>query len=129
MIFSNYSEIKDTKFDLIIIGGGPAGITIALELEKKKISSLIIEAGKYNFSDESQKFYEGSIIGDEYPPLSVTRLRQFGGSTGHWGGVCRSLEEHDFENWPIKKKDLDIYADTAKKVINLKRNNFYKKKG
>ncbi len=128
MIFNNYSEIKDTKFDLIIIGGGPAGITIALELEKKKISSLIIEAGKYNFSDESQKFYEGSIIGDEYPPLSVTRLRQFGGSTGHWGGVCRSLEEHDFENWPIKKKDLDIYADTAKKVINLKRNNFYKKK-
>ena len=127
MIFSNYSEIKDLKFDLIIIGGGPAGITIALELEKKKISSLIIEAGKYNFSDESQKFYEGSIIGDEYPPLSVTRLRQFGGSTGHWGGVCRSLEEHDFENWPIKK-DLDIYADTAKKVINLKRNNFYKKK-
>ena len=51
MIFNNYSEIKDTKFDLIIIGGGPAGITIALELEKKKISSLIIEAGKYNFSD------------------------------------------------------------------------------
>ena len=88
---------------MVIIGGGPAGITIALELERK-ISSLIIEAGKYNFSDESQKFYEGSIIGDEYPPLSVTRLRQFGGSTGHWGGVCRSLEEHDFENWPIKKK-------------------------
>ena len=42
MIFSNYSEIKDTKFDLIIIGGGPAGITIALELEKKKMQSKMV---------------------------------------------------------------------------------------
>ena len=127
MIFSDYSEIKDKKFDIIIIGSGPAGISVALELENKKISTLIIEAGKLNFSEESQKFYEGSIIGDEYPPLSVTRLRQFGGSSGHWGGLCRSLEEHDFINWPIKKKDLDIYALKAKNIINLKRNNFYKK--
>ncbi len=127
MIFNNYSEIKDIKFDLIIVGSGPAGISIALELENKQVSTLIIEAGKYSFSEESQKFYEGSTIGDEYPPLSVTRLRQFGGSSGHWGGVCRSLEEYDFENWPIKKKDLDTHAYKAKKIINLKRNNFYKK--
>ena len=84
MIFNDFSEIEDKKFDLIIVGSGPAGITLALELEKFKISSLIIEAGKNNFSDESQKFYDGSIIGDEYPPLNVTRLRQFGGSSGHW---------------------------------------------
>jgi len=127
MIFNNYSEIKDLKFDLIIVGSGPAGISLALELESKKISTLIIEAGKHNFSEESQKFYNGSIIGDEYPPLSVTRLRQFGGSSGHWGGVCRSLEEHDFINWPIKKKDLEIHANKAKNIINLKRNNFFKK--
>ena len=128
MIFNNYSEIKDLKFDLIIIGSGPAGMSVALELEDKKISTLIIEAGKHNFSDESQKFYDGSVLGDKYPPLSVTRLRQFGGSSGHWGGVCRSLEEHDFVNWPIKKRDLDIYSNKAKKIINLKRDNFYKKK-
>ena len=59
MIFNNYSEIKDLKFDLIIIGSGPAGMSVALELEEKKISTLIIEAGKYNFSEESQKFYDG----------------------------------------------------------------------
>lgn len=128
MIFNYFSEIEDKKFDFIIVGSGPAGISLALELENYKISSLILEAGKDNFSDESQSFYKGSIIGDEYPPLKVTRLRQFGGSSGHWGGVCRSLDDHDFVNWPIKKKDLDIYANKAKNIINLKRNNFYKKK-
>tara|TARA_B100001540_G_C15811983_1_gene645032 strand:+ start:2049 stop:3491 length:1443 start_codon:yes stop_codon:yes gene_type:complete len=128
MIFNNYHQLKDIKFDLIIVGSGPAGISLALELEGQKISTLIIEAGKNNFSEESQKFYEGEIIGDNYPPLSVTRLRQFGGSSGHWGGLCRSLEEHDFSNWPIKKKDLDQFSDKAKKIINLRRNNFYTKK-
>tara|TARA_B100001121_G_scaffold143851_1_gene125808 strand:+ start:1324 stop:2757 length:1434 start_codon:yes stop_codon:yes gene_type:complete len=128
MIFNNYNEIKDINFDLIIVGSGPAGISLALELEDEKISILIIEAGKNKFDDESQKFYDGDIIGDNYPPLSVTRLRQFGGSTGHWGGVCRSLEDHDFSNWPINKNDLDQFSNKAKKIINLKRNNFYKKK-
>ena len=125
MIFNNYLNIKDIKFDLVIVGSGPAGISLALELDNEKISILIIEAGNNNFDEQSQKFYEGTIIGDEYPSLSVTRLRQFGGSTGHWGGLCRTLEEHDFKNWPINKKDLDIYSDKTKKIINLKRNNFF----
>lgn len=128
MIFNNYSNIKEIKFDLVIVGSGAAGISLALELEKEKISILIIEAGKNNFDEKSQEFYEGTIVGDKYPPLSVTRLRQVGGSTGHWGGLCRTLEEHDFQNWPINKKDLDQYSNEAKKIINLKRNNFYKKK-
>ena len=128
MIFNSYSEIKDLKYDIVIVGGGPAGISLALELENKKISTLILEAGKNNFSEESQEFYNGTVIGDDYPPLSVTRLRQLGGSSGHWGGVCRTLEDHDFINWPIEKKDLEIYSDKAKKTINLKRNNFFKKK-
>ena len=96
MIFDKYEQIKDLHFNVIIVGSGPAGITLALELEKKKISSLIIEAGNKNFSENSQKFYEGEIIGDKYADLSVSRLRQFGGSSGHWGGVCRTLESTDF---------------------------------
>ena len=58
MIFSNYSDVKDIKFDLIIVGSGPAGISLALELEDEKISILIIEAGKNKFDDESQSFVE-----------------------------------------------------------------------
>ena len=53
MIVNNLNEIKQHKTFALIVGSGPAGITTALELEKKKIKSLIIEAGgiKQNKND------------------------------------------------------------------------------
>ena len=50
MIFQKFEDINLSNFPVIIFGSGPAGITTALELEKKKISSIIIEAWKENFS-------------------------------------------------------------------------------
>ena len=45
MIFQKFENIDLSNFPVIIFGSGPAGITTALELENKKISSIIIEAG------------------------------------------------------------------------------------
>ena len=42
MIFDNLKQVSKNN-NLIIIGAGPAGITIALELEKKGIPSIIFE--------------------------------------------------------------------------------------
>lgn len=42
MIINDIENYQKKKFPIIIIGSGPAGITLALELEKKKIKSLII---------------------------------------------------------------------------------------
>ena len=56
MIFNKFENIKELNYDVVIIGSGPAGLTLALELEQKNISSLIIEAGDKNFTDESQNF-------------------------------------------------------------------------
>ncbi len=36
MIINDLSQISDKNFFTIIIGSGPAGLTLALELEKKK---------------------------------------------------------------------------------------------
>jgi len=36
MILSNINEIKDKNYNNVIIGSGPAGISLALKLEKKK---------------------------------------------------------------------------------------------
>ena len=77
MISKNLDSIDLDKFPVIIFGSGPAGISTALELEKKNINSLVIEAGKKNFSEDSQNFYKGKIIGDQIMPLSESRLRQF----------------------------------------------------
>ena len=126
MIVNNLSEIKNINFFAIIIGSGPSGITTALQLEKQKINSLIIEAGDYEPTDKNEEYLRGKIIGDKYNDLTISRLRQFGGSSGHWGGNCNPMSHYDLNSWPIDKNNIDKYSDTAKKILNLDyKENFF----
>ncbi len=65
----------DNKFDVCIIGAGAAGITIASKLKKGGLKIALCEAGSYEYSDESQDFYKGKLVGDHYFDLDVARLR------------------------------------------------------
>ena len=125
MILNNLDSLQLDKFPVIIFGSGPAGISTALELEKKNINSLIIEAGNENYSEKSQDFYKGKIIGDQIMPLSESRLRQFGGTSGLWGGTCKPLEDYTFDLWPINNDDLKPYLNRACEILDIK-NQFRK---
>jgi len=116
--------LKKKDYLVVVIGSGPAGISLALELEKQKIKCLIIEAGSKEYSESSQSFYKGKVEGIFPKDLSLLRLRQFGGTTGHWGGLCRPLDEYDYKIWPINKKDLDGYLDKACEILEINRTNF-----
>lgn len=124
MIIDNLSSLENLKHPVIIIGSGPAGITTALKLEQNKINSLVIEAGGIQPDKNALEYLKGEVVGDNYPDLSTIRLRQFGGTSGTWGGNCNSFKKDDFDKWPIKLKDLNIYENEAKKILNLK-NEFY----
>ncbi len=120
MIIKNLEESNLSDIPVVIIGSGPAAITFALQLEKKRISCLIIEAGAAKYNHESQQSYKGEVIGDKISDLSHNRLRQFGGTTGHWGGWCKPLEYYNFNNWNINKEDLDKYSSQACKILEIK---------
>ena len=127
MIIKNLSEIKNTTLPIIIIGSGPAGISAAIKLEKNKIKSLILEAGDIGYNKNSAEYLKGSVVGDKYPDLSTLRLRQFGGTSGLWGGNCNPFREDDFDEWPIKLNDINKYENEAKEILNLK-NEFFNEK-
>ncbi|HXM00263.1 MAG TPA: GMC family oxidoreductase [Rhizomicrobium sp.] len=111
--------------DLAIIGGGPAGITLALALANTPIRILLLESGGLNFETATQALYAGSETGVPYLTLQGSRLRCLGGSTGHWGGWCRPLDEIDFETrdwlphsgWPITRKTLEPYYARAQSLV------------
>jgi len=118
MIIDN--PINDAFYDIIIIGSGPAGITLAKKIENKFKKIAIVEAGERYYSEESQKYYRGFIDGLFPQKLSKSRLSMFGGTTGHWGRTCRTHDEHDFYNWPIKKNTISAYQDEACKNLEVK---------
>tara|TARA_Y100000741_G_scaffold361926_1_gene346751 strand:- start:480 stop:1904 length:1425 start_codon:yes stop_codon:yes gene_type:complete len=127
MIVKNLSEFLDKNIKIIIIGSGPAGISAALKLEKLKVETLILEAGDIDLKSDQSLYLSGNVEGDNYPDLSSVRLYQFGGSSNLWGGVCNPFKDHDFDEWPIEIKDLNIYSKEAKAILNLKK-KFYNKK-
>jgi len=125
MISKNLDNINLEDFPVAIFGSGPAGITTALELEKKNIKCLLIEAGGEDYNEDSQEFYKGKIIGDKILDLSESRLRQLGGTSGHWGGTSKPLEEYTFELWPIKSDELKPYLKRTCEILNI--NNQFRK--
>jgi len=125
MILKNLNSVNLENLPLIIFGSGPAGITIALELEEKNINTLIIEAGGEYYSGDSQELYKGKIIGDPIQDLSESRLRQLGGSSCHWGGMCKPFEDYTFEQWPIKSNDLKPYLKKTCEILDI--NNKFRK--
>jgi hypothetical protein len=130
MIFDASAVDRETfrrNFDVCVVGSGFAGVTLARSLAGRGLHVALMEAGGLDFSGDSQDLYQGEIVGHEYYDLDVTRLRYFGGSSNHWGGRCRALETHDFEphpyhplsGWPIRKRDLDPYAEMADEILDL----------
>lgn len=119
------SSVVETE--ICIIGAGAAGITIAREFIDNKNRVCLVESGGFIADGGSQDLYAGSNVGLPYPPLEATRLRFFGGSTNHWEGNSRPLDDIDFEyrdwvpysGWPIKKKELLSYYHEAQKICEL----------
>ncbi len=111
--------------DLAIIGGGPAGISLALALASTPISIAMFESGGMDFDPATQQLYIGSQEGVSYLPLEGSRLRYLGGSTNHWGGWCRPLDDIDFEKrdwlahsgWPFTRKELEPYFPRAQALV------------
>jgi choline dehydrogenase-like flavoprotein len=109
------------KADLAIVGGGPAGIAMALALAGTRLRVVLLESGGMTLEAKTQALYEGSNTGAPYLKLEAARLRYFGGSSNHWGGSCRPLDDIDFEErawlphsgWPFGKQELDNYFPRA----------------
>ena len=111
--------------DIAIVGGGPAGISLALALAATKLDILLLESGSMNLDPAVQDMYAGSQSGDDYASLDAGRLRTLGGGTNHWGGWCRPLDASDFEKrdwvphsgWPFPRTALDPYYPRAQALV------------
>jgi choline dehydrogenase-like flavoprotein len=100
----------ELAYDLCIVGTGPAGLTLALELAPLGLRIGILEAGGKAFSKESQEFFKGTVTGTQRAEhLHSYRYRRLGGTSTAWGGRCLLYDPIDFERrdyipesgWPI----------------------------
>ncbi len=118
--------------DVCIIGAGAAGITLACELAEGSQKVLLLESGGFDFDEATQALYQGEIVGHPLNAPDVSRLRYFGGTTNHWGGMCAPLAAEDFRlrpwvqysGWPIAADDLAPYWRRAVPYVQISSDTF-----
>ncbi len=121
--------------DICIIGGGPAGITLALELARRGVDTVVLEGGGTQPDAAAQSLAGGTVRGDGYMPLAETRRRQLGGSPHLWntrlgsrfGFRAAPLDAIDFEQrdwvdhsgWPFGLDELEPYYRRTQEICGL----------
>lgn len=117
--------------DLAIIGGGPAGITVALELAAEGRRIIVLESGGREPEADTDALMESTLTGEGYP-LFRARQRFLGGTTNHWAGHCYPFSPFDFQTkpwlpisgWPIGRADLDPWYPRAFDLVQFGRGAF-----
>lgn len=119
--------------DVCVVGGGAAGITVALELGKKGIPVILLEAGGTRWDRQCQDLYKGEVLNPStHASLELYRHRRLGGTTTVWGGRCIPFDNIDFENrnyvpfsgWPIGLKDIEPYYSQAQQYCDCGNYNY-----
>ena len=130
-------DASPIEADLVIIGGGLAGITLAKELANGPLKVVILESGGLEIEADNQALYAGFGVQkapgnpdrpfDDYPVQS--RIRALGGSGHVWGGKCAPLDPADFaerawipySGWPVTREQMQPFYDRACDLLEIPR--------
>ncbi|MEO0949118.1 MAG: GMC family oxidoreductase [Cyanobacteria bacterium J06641_5] len=125
-MFIDAKEIPndDTReYDICIVGGGPAGISLAMEFIGKSLRVCILESGgpTINEDEKTDSLRDGENVGLPYFPTRELTDRGLGGNSERWASSICPLEPWDFQKrdwvpysgWPFGFDELLPYYRKA----------------
>ncbi|CAB3776346.1 Oxygen-dependent choline dehydrogenase [Paraburkholderia ultramafica] len=143
------TSIDDTSFDLVIVGGGAAGLTIVREMSGLGLKILLLESGGIEETSRHEALNEVEALGSlegahlqqarqeshayqlkfwnsETQKFGV-RCRVLGGSTTAWAGKVAPFDSADFaqrgwiphSGWPIGSAAIAPYINRAAERLDL----------
>jgi len=116
MIVDDTAGLYDRAHNICVVGSGPVGIVVALELARQGQSVTLIESGRLTFDSGIQELSRAASGTDRRNIDMVLAVRRaFGGTSNLWGAGCIPLDPIDFERrdflgargWPLS---YDTYA-------------------
>lgn len=122
----------DLVADVCIIGAGPAGISLAMELAGTPWTVCLVEGGGLGSEAASQALNEGESVGPHPFDPAHSRLRALGGASRLWGGGCIPLSAIEMaprdwlpdSGWPIGWEELAPYYARANQACRVEPGDF-----
>ncbi|MFO7628646.1 MAG: GMC family oxidoreductase [Prochlorococcaceae cyanobacterium] len=132
--------IDDRMYDVVVIGSGAAGGTLAAELAEAGRSVLLLERGgvlplvDQNVADvdlfRKQRYHPPQPwFGSDGDPFNPQMVYAHGGNTKIWAAVLERLREAEFEGvamqegsspaWPLRYGDLAPFYDRAEALYRV----------
>ncbi len=115
---ARFEALEDA--DVVIVGSGPAGVTLARELSESGLKVLCLESGLLAPTPHADGLRHVQSDGIQIKPHS--RERVLGGASTTWSGLSSPLDDIDLEpraylaqsGWPIERGELaSFYAEAA----------------
>jgi len=122
------SELE--SYPVCIIGGGAAGITLAIALSRQGKRVLLIEGGDWK-EVQNNDAYTGEAV-SPHATTTEFRYQRLGGTTHLWGGRCVPLDSYDLKQrdyvpnsgWPLSADELFPYYSQALDYCDAGENDF-----
>jgi hypothetical protein len=115
-------------FDACIIGAGPAGLTLAMELADQGLNVVVVESGTETDNPTAQLLSDAEILtAASHEIMADAVKRGLGGTSALWGGRCVPLDAIDFEKrdcidgsgWPLQAVELEPYYARACAILSV----------
>lgn len=115
--------------DLVIVGTGPSGMSVARELAQSGRDIVLLDAGDFTVDENLQDSLRGDASSEAQEPLSKIRQKRVGGASMQWGGRTAPFEAFDFEarpefglrEWPVSRDALEPYYRRAAQRLDVGR--------
>lgn len=113
--------------DVLIIGGGIAGLLLAVKLRDRKLRVVVLESGGREQKDDLHPLNRVVLLGDNYRGASHGRFRCLGGTSTRWGGALIPFLEEDMQArphlglpaWPIGMEAVTPYMPEIEALFGL----------
>ena len=127
------SGLYETEtFDVCIVGSGPAGAVLGLDLVRRGFNTVVLDSGSgFNCRIPDSSIEKLDVCRSSGPveyPVKASRYRGLGGTSNLWKGGCPRLHPLDFQDnaytpkaaWPITYAELQPYYERAEQTLEVR---------
>lgn len=128
LVSARHLDGTDLTADVVVVGAGAVGLSLAVEIACAGKSVILLEAGAEATPGQQPPMFH-SAIARGYPldGLDAGRARALGGTTNLWAGQLAKFEPIVFERrpwvtdvaWPLSAEELEPAYDRAFAMLGL----------